>query len=205
MAMNNLIKSAAPATVLNLLHAIMQDERLDPFYLVGGTSLALRLGHRMSIDIDLFVHENFDVDFVSEILDKRYNATTMEKENNTVRAIIQETKVDLIAHKYPLLEPVIHIDGIRMASLKDIAAMKINAISNRGAKKDFWDMAALLKCFSIEEMLVFFENKYPAVNSWHAEKSLSFFDDAENEPDPKDLSGRSWQEIKQIILQSLRL
>ena len=92
-----------------------------------------------------------------------------------------------------------------ITELKDIAAMKINAISNRGAKKDFWDYAALLSCFTGEAMLSFYEAKYPSANAWHAEKSLSFFDDAENEPDPRDLSGRTWPEIKQIISQSLKM
>ena len=113
--------------------------------------------------------------------------------------------VDFIAHKYPLLQPLDNIDDIRMASLEDIAAMKINSISNRGSKKDFWDYAALLAYFTTEEMLSFFQAKYSGANAWHAERSLSFFDDAENEPDPKDLSDRTWQEIKRIITQSLKM
>ena len=92
-----------------------------------------------------------------------------------------------------------------MAGLKDIAAMKINAISKRGAKKDFWDYAALLSYFTTEEMMSFFQVKYPAANTWHAEKSLSFFDDSENDPDPKDLSGHTWHEIKQIVANSLKM
>lgn len=113
--------------------------------------------------------------------------------------------MDLIANRYQLLEPIERIDGIRMAGLKDIAAMKINAISNRGAKKDFWDYAALLSLHTTEEMLSFYKAKYPSANAWHAEKSLAFFDDAENEPDPRDLSGRTWPEIKQIISRSLKM
>lgn len=205
MAVNKLIKTAVPETVLSLLNAMMLDQRFDRFYLVGGTSLALRMGHRMSVDIDLFSHEDFDAGLVGATLYNQYAATDLEREKNTVRTIIGNIKMDLIAHKYPLLEPIGQIDSIRMAGLKDIAAMKINAISNRGSKKDFWDYAALIAYFTTEEMLAFFETKYPDANAWHAEKSLSFFDDAENEPNPKDLSGQTWHEIKQIIDQSLKI
>lgn len=205
MAIKRLIESAVPEPVLRLVRTLMQDERLDRFYLVGGTSLALRIGHRISVDIDLFSHEDFDACFIGESIQKRYSATAVESEINTVRASLSNIKVDIIGHKYQLIEPIEHIDGIRMASLKDIAAMKINAISNRGAKKDFWDYAVLLSNYTTEEMLSFYEAKYPSANAWHAEKSLSFFDDAENEPDPRDLSGRTWPEIKQIILQSLKM
>ena len=205
MAIKELVKSAAPERVLNLLQQLMHDQQFNKFYLVGGTSLALRLGHRMSIDIDLFVHEDFDAIEIGEKLYDQYYATAQENEKNTIRTLINNVKVDFIAHKYPLLQPLDNIDDIRMASLEDIAAMKINSISNRGSKKDFWDYAALLTCFTTEEMLSFFQAKYSGANAWHAERSLSFFDDAENEPDPKDLSNRTWQEIKRIITQSLKM
>jgi hypothetical protein len=113
--------------------------------------------------------------------------------------------VDLIALKYSLLQPVEQVEGIRMAGLKDIAAMKINAISKRGVKKDFWDYAALLTHYTTGEMLSFFKSKYLAANAWHAEKSLSFFDDAENDPDPNDFSGKTWSDVKQTISQSLKM
>lgn len=203
MAIKELVKSAAPERVLNLLQQLMHDQQFNKFYLVGGTSLALRLGHRMSID--LFVHEDFDAIEIGEKLYDQYHATAQENEKNTIRTLINNVKVDFIAHKYPLLQPLDNIDDIRMASLEDIAAMKINSISNRGSKKDFWDYAALLTCFTTEEMLSFFQAKYSGANAWHAERSLSFFDDAENEPDPKDLSNRTWQEIKRIITQSLKM
>ncbi len=205
MAVKTLMKSAVPENFLNLLYAIMQEQRFDRFYLVGGTSLALRIGHRLSVDIDLFIHEDFDVDSIGELLVKEFSANSVQRETNTVRGSVSNIKVDLIAHKYQLLEPIEQIDGVRMAGLKDIAAMKINAISKRGAKKDFWDYAALLSYFTTEEMLSFFQTKYPAANVWHAEKSLSFFDDSESDPDPKDLSGRTWHEIKQSVLRSLKM
>lgn len=203
MALNKLDTKAVSKNLLNLIKKLMADHHFDCFYLVGGTSLALRLGHRKSEDIDLFTHEDFDTEEKSDNLYECYSASSLEKERNTVRAFVDNIKIDFISHKYQLLEPIEHISAIRMAGLKDIAAMKINAISNRGSKKDFWDYAGLLDHFTSEEMLTFFQTKYPGANAWHAEKSLSFFDDAEDDLDPIDLSGQTWSAIKQKISQSL--
>ncbi|MCK4565338.1 MAG: nucleotidyl transferase AbiEii/AbiGii toxin family protein [Verrucomicrobia bacterium] len=97
------------------------------------------------------------------------------------------------------------IEGIRMASLEDIAAMKLNAIANRGSKKDFWDYAELLTLFSRDEMLGFFAEKYSDENVWYVEKSLSYFEDAEEEPNPRDLKGRTWGDVKKAVLESNRI
>lgn len=204
MAITRLNIKAVPHDVFVLLQRIMLDSAFDDFYLVGGTALALQIGHRMSVDIDLFTGLNFHADRISETLSKVYGAREIEVEQYTVRAVIHNIKMDVMAHKYPLLEPLEIKDAIRMASLKDIAAMKINAIASRGSKKDFWDYASLLDFFTTEDMLSFFQSKYSSANVWHAEKSLSYFDDAELEPDPNDISGKTWEQIKQRINHSLK-
>jgi predicted nucleotidyltransferase component of viral defense system len=205
MALTEIIKIAVTDDVLTLLHRIMQDAVFDDFYLVGGTALALQIGHRVSIDIDLFTGEIFDTDQISDYICHVYEGKEIEVERNTVRAIIDSIKLDLMTHKYPLLEPLEKKENIRMANLKDIAAMKINAIASRGSKKDFWDFAALLDFFQAQEMLSFFQSKYSNANVWHAEKSLSYFDDADLEPDPNDITGKNWEEIKQRINSSLKV
>ncbi len=205
MAVTELITKAVSHDVLKLLHSIMLDSVFDDFYLVGGTALALQIGHRKSIDIDLFTGESFDADQISENFCRIYAAKEIELERNTIRAIIDNIKIDVMTHQYPLLEPLEKKDTIRMANLKDIAAMKINAIANRGSKKDFWDFAALLDFFPAEDMLSFFQSKYSHANVWHAEKSLSYFDDADLEPDPNDITGKTWEGIKQSINRSLKV
>lgn len=204
MAVTKLIKKAVSDDVLALLHRIMLDPAFDDFYLVGGTALALQIGHRISIDIDLFTGKIFDTDQISGRFCNVYEGKEIEVEQNTVRAIIDNIKIDLMTHKYPLIEPLEKKNTIRMANLKDIAAMKINAIASRGSKKDFWDFAALLDFFTAEDMLLFFHAKYSNANVWHAEKSLSYFDDAELEPDPNDITGKTWEEIKLRINGSLK-
>lgn len=191
--------------LLSLLQKLMKEKRLKPFALAGGTALALRFGHRTSIDLDLFTCAAFDAPAVADLLKAAYGMCESETAENTVRGIIDGIKIDLIAHRYPLLKPFEKADGIRMFSCEDIAAMKLNAITNRGCKKDFWDYTELLKTYSRDEMLSFFARKYQNDSLWNVEKSLTWFDDAESDPDPRDLRGRNWEEIKRTVLASAKL
>ncbi|MCF7848640.1 MAG: nucleotidyl transferase AbiEii/AbiGii toxin family protein [Kiritimatiellales bacterium] len=201
----NLHTDAAAPALLQLLQELMQEDRLDTFYLVGGTALALRFGHRESIDIDLFTDVAFNEATIADLLKAEYGMTEVEIAENTVRGISNGIKIDVIAHRYPLLEAVEEHGGIRMLSLADLAAMKLNAIANRGSKKDFWDYAELLNVFSRDEMFSFCGRKYENDSIWNVEKSLCYFDDAEEDPDPRDLRGRTWEEIKGIVKKDTRL
>ena len=170
--------------LLELLQKLMKEESLKSFALAGGTALALRFGHRTSVDIDLFTGTAFDAQGIAELLKTRYSLKEAETAENTVRGVIAGIKTDFIAHRYPLLNPFEEASGIRMFSCEDSAAMKLNAITNRGCKKDFWDYAELLKIYSRDEMLAFYAGKYANDSLWNVEKSLAYFDDAESDPDP---------------------
>lgn len=196
---------AAPPSLLELLRMLMQEDLLSSFYLVGGTALALQLGHRISVDINLFSDKVFDVSPIFEMLRDKFSIQSLETARNTVRGEVEGIKLDIMSHRYPIIGTPAIAGGIRMASLKDIAAMKLNAIANRGCKKDFWDYAELLNLFNRDEMLGFFAEKYSDENVWYVEKSLSYFTDAEEEPDPRDLKGRTWENVKKAILESNRL
>ena len=188
--------------LLALLRDFMAAPELDAFHLVGGTALALRFGHRESIDIDLFTERPYNAADLSHWLESTYPTTEVVTHNNTVLARVNGIKVDLIAHQYPLIDKVDTLDGVRLLSLKDIAALKLNAIANRGSKKDFWDYALLLKHFDRDSLLSFFQMKYPNASLWNLEKSLCYFDDAEKEPDPVDRSGQTWEQLTLTIQQS---
>lgn len=190
-------------TVSGNLRTVLQDlmgvSALEDFFLVGGTALALHLGHRISVDVDVFTLEAFDTEDLAETLRREMEMEEVETGRNTVRGLIRGIKVDVIAHRYPLLGPVEEAEGIRMASLPDLAAMKCNALANRGSKKDFWDVAALLGRFSFQEILGFAEARYPGDSVWNIRKSFLYFDDAEQEPDPKTLWPVSWDQVKQTL------
>jgi predicted nucleotidyltransferase component of viral defense system len=196
---------AVPAPLLELLRKLMAEKELFPFCLVGGTALALHLGHRISVDIDLFSDKAFDVERMADSISEEYAIQSLEIAKNTVRGNVEGIKLDVMSHRYPMIRALVVTDGIRLASLQDIAAMKLNAIANRGSKKDFWDYAELLDHFSQAEMLGFFSEKYTDENVWYVEKSLSYFEDAEEEPDPRDLKGRTWDDVKRTVLETNRL
>ena len=201
----NLHLETVSSELIGLLRRLMQAEQLHAFYLVGGTALALRYGHRNSVDLDLFTHEPYDANRVSETLIQEFHLSEAIVETNTVLGVIDGIKVDLIAHQYPLIKAVECFDGLRLLAVEDVAAMKLNAIANRGSKKDFWDLYELLQHFTRDQLLSLYTQKYPSSSVWNVEKSLVYFDDAEAEPEPVDLSGRTWEQVKTGIQQAIRL
>ena len=107
-------------------------------------------------------------------------------------------------YKYAWIDEIIEEDGIRLAGMKDIAAMKIAAITNRGSKKDFVDIYFLLKHFSIKEIMDLYHEKYPDGSAFLACKSLLYFDDAENQVMPKMLIPTNWKEVKERIIAEVK-
>ena len=153
------IETVKPDT-FSLLKELMLVKEMQHFNLVGGTALSLRLGHRISVDLDLFSHEKFENEKVIEVL--KSNFKNRLQLNSTVNnqlgifCFIDDVKIDICRHNGALIDEVFQIDGIRMWGLKDIAASKVNAISRRATKKDFWDINALLDIYNIEEIASFF-------------------------------------------------
>jgi len=189
---------------MELLRRLMAAEPLGNFYLVGGTALALRYGHRISVDLVLFTSDPFDAEMLSAYLVRQFAMTESKSHENSVSGVVGSIKLDCLAHRYPRVVGIEEVDGIRLLASEDIGAMKLNAIANRGSKKDFWDYHELLKHFSREELLSFYGIKYPHASAWTVEKSLTYFDDAEREPDPVSLTGESWDDIRASILKANR-
>lgn len=183
----------------SVLQRLMFAPLLKDFFLVGGTALALKYGHRISVDLDLFTDTSFDAVKLSEFLSKDHGLTQFSVEENTIMGVIDGVKIDCMAHRYPMVVGVQLTEDIRLLAVEDIAAMKLNAIANRGCKKDFWDVYELMQHFSRDELLGFYQKKYPQSSLWGLEKSLSYFENAECDPDPVCLKGRTWLQIKTAI------
>ena len=189
--------SAVYPGTLALLKKLMELPSLRSMNLVGGTALALQLGHRISIDLDLFGEELPDRDqFLAEINEE---ANPLSNQDYFFAFEVRGVKVDVLRFPYPLIRPVIETEGLRMASLEDIAAMKIIAVANRGSKKDFFDIAVLLQHFSMSEMLEFHREKTKKDLPFYVLKSLCFFEDAEHDFDPEMMIDLSWEEVKSVI------
>ena len=177
----------------------MSLEGLQSLNLVGGTSLALQLGHRVSIDIDLFGTIDFSFeDFVGDF--RSLGKVQILSQSRNINAIsIDGIKVDFVNYAYPLIDDLIIEDEIRLVSKKDIAAMKLNAIAGRGSKKDFIDLFYLLKEFEMDEMYQFYKEKYDDGNLFLVQKSLVYFVDADGQRTPKMFENISWETIKKEI------
>lgn len=196
---------AVSSELWELLVRLMCAEPLNDFYLVGGTALALRYGHRMSIDIDLFTDRTFDAHQLSEFLTLKYGLCESSTGANSVSGVIDGIKVDCIGHRYAVIGGIQRINQIRLLSVEDIAAMKLNAIANRGSKKDFWDLHELTQHFERVQLLSFYEKKYPQASAWAVEKSMSYFEDAERDPDPRCLKAMTWNQVKTELAEWNRL
>lgn len=186
--------------LLELLREIMNEKLFSNFNLVGGTSLALQMGHRNSIDIDMFGNSEIDTELFIEKL-KNYGKVVIAKSTkNILITKINEIKVDFVSYKYPLLNDFLVVDNIRMLSTKDIAAMKLSAIAGRGSKKDFIDLYFLLEEFSLPEILSFYTQKYQDGSAFMVQKSLTYFEDADLQLQPKMYKDFDWNLCKQKII-----
>ena len=197
--------STVTADTLELLKRLQSIPELAETRLVGGTALALHLGHRLSIDLDLF--GKFDQEKITEILkSESFDSFIVHSETEVIKHyIINQIKVDIVKYdRYQWLEKSVNEDQITIAGLKDIAAMKIAAITNRGTKKDFIDMFFLLKIFSIKEIVEFYQMKYPDANVFMAIISLAYFDDAEKDDMPKMLISTQWEDVKKRIIAEIK-
>jgi hypothetical protein len=174
-------QTVEPST-LGLLKSLQSKEYLSGFNLVGGTALALYMGHRVSLDIDLFSDFDFDVPRMIEQIQYDYPLELYYTASNTIKGSINSINVDIIAHRYPCLNTLTLIDGIRILSEPDIIAMKLNAISTSGQRsKDFIDIYFILEehKYSIADMVKFYQMKYSQHGDMHVLKSLIYFDDVD--------------------------
>ncbi len=173
-------KEAIEPRTLQLLKVLQADSMFAQFHLAGGTGLALQLGHRLSVDLNLFSLTPFDSSFYLEYLEKNYRFVLDYSAISTLKGSIDGVKVDFISHAYNLILPVLETEQIRIYSLADIAAMKVNAIAGNGTRsKDFVDLYFLLELYSVQQILEFYQNKYNDRNVFHALKSLKYFDEVD--------------------------
>ena len=197
-------KTVEPFT-LELLKDLMSKDYLNQFFLVGGTALSLQLGHRVSVDLDLFTDKDYSTDELISLLLREYSVTPILQHPQTLICEINGVKVDFIRFRYKIIRPVKEEKGIRMLSVDDIAPMKLDAITGRGRKKDFYDLFFLLKHYSIEQLFTLYLEKYPHQTTFHVARSMSYFVDAEKDADPivfqKNLT---WQKVKDGIVKEIR-
>lgn len=188
-------------TTLELLKKLQAEDIMEQFCLAGGTALALYLGHRRSVDLDLFTSCAFDVTELRIFLEENYGFSTGFSVKNTLKGTIAGVKIDCITHAYGYLEVPYREKGFRLYSLEDIAAMKLSAIVDNGSRlKDFIDIAFLSTRFSFYSMLKCYERKYVDSNVIRPFKAITYFEDIDFDEDIVMLSGNyDWQSIEKRL------
>lgn len=192
------------ANTLDLLKQIQTNPNFDETRLVGGTALALQIGHRKSIDLDIFGNIRLEsLELMQEL--QTYGTLSIRSASQRIHHLmLRGVQLDIVQYDYPWLDAPVVADGLRLASIRDIAAMKLAAITNRSTRKDFIDLAFLLDRFDLPQILELYKQKFKDGEAFMVLKSLVFFDDAEDDPMPYMLQPIDWTVAKQRIVDSVR-
>ena len=205
--MKNLYWNTVAPILKNVLQEIINEPIFKPFRLVGGTSLSLQLGHRMSIDIDLFTDAEYgsiDYTAIREFLEIKYPFCVSRSLENVAfgtnfvvgNSITDCVKIDLYYTDDFIEKPII-IEDIRMATANEIIAMKLDVVLRGGRKKDFWDLHFFIDTISLIEMISLFKKRYPYNDDFiKIKKQLVNFEIADTEFEPICLLEKTWEIIK---------
>lgn len=185
----------------SILERLQSLPELNNLRLVGGTALSLYYGHRKSIDLDLFGGP-IDKEVLIDVLSSEFDDFELVESPAkwALFLYLSGVKVDIVSYEYKWLEGTLEEDGLILARKGDLAAMKVNAIMRRGTKKDFWDINEILNHFSLDQIINWYNHKYPQQRQLiSVPQALLYFDDAEDSPDPICLKELSWAKVKKSI------
>lgn len=200
-------KTVEPIT-FSVLKELMQIPELKNFNLVGGTALALKYGHRISIDIDMFSTEKIEKEKILLALENHFKSDLFYEFSKMTFAIfckIKNIKVDLVFYPHKTIGKIEEIENIRLYSISDIAAMKINAILGRGVKKDFYDLAQILENHTLEQVILWHKEKFPnQMLMISIPNAILYFEDAELSENPISINGQTWESVKLALQKHVR-
>ena len=188
--------------LLARLRALTSSE-LEGWTLAGGTGLALEIGHRISEDFDLFRTDEFSPKRLHETLRRLGEVETLQEEDRTLTVLVSEVKISFFSVPDEFLFPGQPYEFFLLADIRDIALMKLAAISGRGSRRDFIDLHTILRTgLSLEQIFEWLPEKFGEgrVNTYHVLKSLTYFEDAEREPMPEMLEPFCWPECKAFFV-----
>ncbi len=187
---------------LDLLIKINNCALFQNYRLVGGTALALIHGHRKSIDLDFFGNEKIDTFEMISFFNSIGIVNDVKSSKRIDSLFLNNIKVDIVHYPYLWIDKPLVEDDLRLATSKEIAAMKIAAITNRGSKKDFFDLNKLLQLFTLKQILGFYIEKFKDSSIFFALKSLIYFNDAEEQESPLMFDDITWDQVKKNIVEA---
>jgi hypothetical protein len=191
-----------PKATQSHLEVLAKRGILKNFYLVGGTAVALHLGHRISVDLDFFTAKNFNPRNLEKKLRKIGKFKRKILSEGTLTGIFNNINLTFLYYEYPLLETLSKCLGFKIASLSDLGCIKIDTISSRGKKRDFIDLYFICQeKKGLLELWKLFEKKYKGIDysKIHIFRSLVYFEDAEKDKMPKMLKSVKWNQVKKFF------
>src|SRR3989344_2745143 len=198
---------AVPGNLKHNLESLGQRDFVRQFWLAGGTAVALQLGHRISRDLDFFSNASFDGQTLRDELVMQGDFEEERDAKDTILGNLNGIHISFFLYRYKLLFPVKKLLGVSLADLRDLVCMKVDAIQHRGRKRDFVDLWAIINNgLALQEVMLLFDKKFEGVrfNRTHILKSLSYFDDAEEDQMPEMLKPASWEEIKRFFAEEAK-
>ncbi len=202
-----MFEQVLPGNTKAVLAVLEKSEIIQKAYLAGGTALSLQLGHRISYDLDFFTQEEFDEQILLPEIKKISHFQLEKIAWRTILGRFEDVKFSIFYYKYPLLYAAKKFGMIKIADIRDIAAMKIAAIASRGTKRDFVDLYFICKeTVSLPGAIQLYDKKYEnlATAEMHIMKSLVYFDDAESDEMPKMLKKVDWENVKKYFENEVR-
>lgn len=206
MAVLNLVHwDTITLTMREVLRFIGACDFASRFYLAGGTALALRLGHRCSVDLDFFSNtDEIGQKTRREILDalSPLSPQALEDVMGNLLLVLRDMHVGFFSYSYPLLAPTESVEGVALAGMLDIGLMKLDALISRGSRKDFYDLYFILQHMPLTELLTLGRAKYPYARDFElmAVESLVLFDNADRDLQPQVLADVSWEQVKEFFI-----
>lgn len=176
-------------------------------YMAGGTAAALQLDHRISVDFDFFTEQAFVPRTFTDELSKQGSFEESQVSKGTVLGKFEGVKFSLFIYGHPLLFDPLPFESVSIADIRDVAAMKLDAISSRGAKRDFIDLYYICRTgYTLKDVFDFYDRKYGKLNSnfVHIQKSLIYFNDAEADEMPRMLKETKWKDVKRFFEREVR-
>ena len=186
-----------------VLDGFSQSAISQSFYLAGGTALSLQIGHRHSIDLDFF-SPNEDIPSIRAQLETAlapFQSTLADSSWGNLVFLVKDVRVGFYGYGFPFVSPLVEADGVKLASIEDIALMKLDAMLSRAARKDFYDLYFICKNKSLKSLFEKAKQKYPSVRDFETQttKRLVYFENADNESEPSLLKKISWQTVKEYF------
>jgi len=206
--MNALFWNTVTENMRLALTGFMQSELRERFYLAGGTALSLQIGHRLSVDLDFFSPTE-DIPSIRAELEKALQSLQgilADSSWGNLVYLVKEVRVGFYGYGFPLVAPVVETEGVKLASIEDIALMKLDAMLSRASRKDFYDLYFICQTLPISQIFKKAHKKYPSVRDFEvqATKRLVFFDNAEKETDPSLLHDANWNSVKNYFIKQAK-